>query len=96
MKLYVGRNAFNTRDQTMEYIGEADNREQLWMLFDKYLDETHFKKYSHYQRWLCEKDQDDNPMWIVDFGSYTRFFYIYDLSGELLEDWNKLSKGNVG
>ena len=96
MKLYVGRNAFNTRDQTMEYIGEADTREQLWSLFDKYLDESHFSKYSHYQRWLCEKDQNGNPMWIVDFGSYTRFFYIYDLSGELLDDWNKLSKGNLG
>ena len=94
MKLYIGRNAYNTRDQTLDYYGEADTNKELKLLCDKYLDEKHFDKFN-YQRWLCDKDQNGSPMWIVDFGCWNRFFYIFDLSGELLEDWNKLSKGNI-
>ena len=36
MKLYIGRNAYNTRDQTLDYYGEADTNKELNVLCDKY------------------------------------------------------------
>lgn len=92
MKLYIGRNAFNTRDQTMEYIGEAKDRLELSRMQNQYIENIKFKSY--YQRVIFDKDEDENPMLIVDFGSYTRFFYVYDLNDELTELWNKMNKGN--
>ena len=92
MKLYIGRNAFNTRDQTMEYIGEAKDASELSRMQNQYIENIKFKSY--YQRVLFDKDEDENPMLIVDFGSYTRFFYVYDLNDELTELWNKMNKGN--
>lgn len=93
MKLYVGRNAFNTRDQTMEYIGEAEDRLELGKMQNQYIESIKFKSY--YQRVIFDKDERGDPMLIVDFGSYTRFFYVYDLNDELTELWNKMSKGNL-
>ena len=92
MKLYIGRNAFNTRDQTMEYIGEAKDKLELGKMQNQYIENIKFKSY--YQRVIFDKDEDENPMLIVDFGSYTRFFYVYDLNDELTELWNKMNKGN--
>ena len=92
MKLYIGRNAFNTRDQTMEYIGEAEDASELSRMQNQYIENIKFKSY--YQRVIFDKDEDENPMLIVDFGSYTRFFYVYDLNDELTELWNKMNKGN--
>ncbi len=91
MKLYIGRNAFNTRDQTMEYIGEAKDRLELGRMQNQYIENIKFKSY--YQRVIFDKDEDENPMLIVDFGSYTRFFYVYDLDDELTDLWNKMNKG---
>lgn len=91
MKLYVGRNAFNTRDQTMEYIGEAEDRLELGKMQNQYIESIKFKSY--YQRVIFDKDEKGDPMLIVDFGSYTRFFYIYDLNDELTELWNNMNKG---
>ena len=93
MKLYIGRNAYNTRDQTLEFYGEADTCEGIIKLQGRYLKENNFKSY--YYRWIFDKDENENPIIIQDFGSWSRFFYIYDLSGELLEHWNKMSKGNL-
>ena len=93
MKLYIGRNAYNTRDQTLDYYGEADTSKELIELENQYLKEINFKSY--YYNWIFDKDKNGNPMIIQDFGSWSRFFYVYDLSGELLEDWNKMSKGNL-
>lgn len=92
MKLYIGRNAFNTRDQTMEYIGEAKDASELSRMQNQYIENIKFKSY--YQRVLFDKDEDENPMLIVDFGSYTRFFYVYDLNDELTELWNKMKEGD--
>ena len=92
MKLYIGRNAFNTRDQTMEYIGEAKDASELSRMQNQYIENIKFESY--YQRVIFDKDEDENPMLIVDFGSYTRFFYVYDLNDELTELWNKMNKGN--
>lgn len=91
MKLYIGRNAFNTRDQTMEYIGEAEDRLELSRMQNQYIENIKFKSY--YQRVIFDKDEKGDPMLIVDFGSYTRFFYVYDLNDELTELWNKMNKG---
>ena len=91
MKLYIGRNAFNTRDQTMEYIGEAKDRLELGRMQNQYIENIKFKSY--YQRVIFDKDEDENLMLIVDFGSYTRFFYVYDLDDELTDLWNKMNKG---
>lgn len=92
MKLYIGRNAFNTRDQTMEYIGEAKDASELSRMQNQYIENIKFKSY--YQRVIFDKDEKGDPMLIVDFGSYTRFFYVYDLNDELTELWNKMNKGN--
>ena len=92
MKLYIGRNAFNTRDQTMEYIGEAEDASELSRMQNQYIESIKFKSY--YQRVIFDKDEKGDPMLIVDFGSYTRFFYIYDLDDELTDLWNKMNKGN--
>lgn len=94
MKLYIGRNAYNTRDQTLDFYGEADTWKEISALCIKYVDDNEYGN-NKYWRWLCDKDQNGAPMWIVDFGSWSRFFYICDLDGELLEDWNELSKGNL-
>lgn len=77
----------------MEYYGEADTQEEVFALCNRYLDDNNYDKYG-YRRWLCDKTPLGKPLWIVDFGSWNRFFYIYDLNGQLLEDWNKLNKGN--
>lgn len=90
MKLYIGRNAFNTRDQTFEFRGEADTADGIAKLKMDYIEETNFKSY--YERWIADKDFDGNPLWVIDFGSYNRFFYIYDLTGELLDRWRVLAK----
>ena len=29
MKLYIGRNAYNTRDQTLDFYGEAESLKEL-------------------------------------------------------------------
>ena len=94
MKLYIGRNAYNTRDQTLEFYGEVDTWKEMSALCIKYVNEKGYGN-NKYWRWLCDKDQNGAPMWIVDFGSWSQFFYICDLNGELLEDWNELSKGNL-
>lgn len=93
MKLYIGRNAYNTRDQTLDFYGEADTHDGIIELQNQYLKENNFKSY--YYNWIFDKDENGNPIIIQDFGSWSRFFYIYDLSGELLEHWNKMSKGNL-
>jgi len=93
MKLYIGRNAYNTRDQTLDFYGEANTYEGIIELQNRYLKEINFKSY--YFNWIFDKDETGNPIIIQDFGSWSRFFYIYDLSGELLERWQKVSKGNV-
>jgi len=76
----------------MEYIGEAEDRLELGKMQNQYIESIKFKSY--YQRVLFDKDENENPMLIVDFGSYTRFFYVYDLNDELTELWNKVNKGN--
>lgn len=93
MKLYIGRNAYNTRDQTLEFYGEANTYEGIIELQNRYLKEINFKSY--YSRWIFDKDENNEPIIIQDFGSWSKFFYIYDLSDELLEKWNKMSKGNL-
>ena len=93
MKLYIGRNAYNTRDQTLDFYGEADTCEEMTKLQNQYLKENNFKSY--YYRTCFDKDENENPIIIQDFGSWSRFFYIYDLNDELLETWNKVSKGNL-
>ena len=93
MKLYIGRNAYNTRDQTLDYYGEANSLEELSILQNKYLKEINFK--SHYYRWIFDEDENGEPIIIQDFGSWSRFFYIYDLNDELTETWNKMSGGNL-
>lgn len=92
MKLYIGRNAYNTRDQTLDFYGEADTYEGIIELQNQYLKENNFKSY--YFNWIFGKDENGNPIIIQDFGSWSRFFYIYDLSGKLLEKWQKVSKGD--
>ena len=92
MKLYIGRNAYNTRDQTLEFYGEADTYKGIVESQKRYLKENNFKSY--YNRWIFDKDENGNPIIIQDFGSWSRFFYIYDLNDELLETWNKMSEGN--
>lgn len=92
MKLYIGRNAYNTRDQTFEYIGKAKDVTELGKMQNQYIENIKFKSY--YQRVIFDKDEKGDPMLIVDFGSYTRFFYIYDLDDELTDLWNKMNKGN--
>lgn len=94
MKLYIGRNAYNTRDQTFDFYGEADTWKEMSALCIKYVNEKGYGN-NKYWRWLYDIDQNGAPMCIVDFGSWSWFLYIYDLSGELLEDWQKVSKGNV-
>lgn len=93
MKLYIGRNAYNTRDQTLEFYGEADTYEGIIELQNQYLKENNFKSY--YYRTCFDKDENGKLLMIQDFGSWSRFFYIYDLNDELLEKGNKLSKGNL-
>lgn len=93
MKLYIGRNAYNTRDQTLEFYGEADTYEGIVELQNQYLKEIGFK--SHYYITHFDKDENGKLLMIQDFGSWSRFFYIYDLSDELVEDWNKMSRGNL-
>ena len=39
MKLYIGRNAYNTRDQTLDFYGEADTWKEMSTLCIKYVDE---------------------------------------------------------
>ena len=91
MKLYIGNNAYNTRDQTFDYYGECGTLKEMHFLMNKYYIEKNFTSY--YTRWIADKDLKGNPIWIVDFGSWTRFFYITELSGELLNHWNKLTMG---
>ena len=93
MKLYIGRNAYNTRDQTLEFYGEADTYEGIVELQNRYLKENNFKSY--YYRTHFDKDENGKPLMIQDFGSWSRFFYIYDLNDELTETWNKMSGGNL-
>lgn len=90
MKLYIGRNAYNTRDQTLEFYGEADTSLDLAKLQQKYLDEHNYESY--YTNWIFDKDENGNPIIIQDFGSWTRFFYIYDLDKDLLEHWKRFNK----
>lgn len=90
MKLYIGRNAYNTRDQTLDYYGEANSPEELSILQKKYLKEINFK--SHYYRWIFDEDENGEPIIIQDFGSWSRFFYIYELCDELLTEWKGVNK----
>ena len=90
MKLYIGRNAYNTRDQTLDYYGEANSLEELSILQNKYLKEINFK--SHYYRWIFDEDENGEPVIIQDFGSWSRFFYIYELCDELLTEWKGVNK----
>ena len=90
MKLYIGRNAYNTRDQTLDYYGEANSPEELSILQNKYLKEINFK--SHYYRWIFDEDENGEPIIIQDFGSWSRFFYIYELCDELLTEWKGVNK----
>lgn len=90
MKLYIGRNAYNTRDQTLEFYGEAESLKELSKLQNKYLKENNFKSY--YYRWIFDKDDNGEPIIIQDFGSWSRFFYIYELCDELLLEWEAANK----
>lgn len=87
MKLYIGKNAYNTRDQTMEYIGETEDTLELSKMQSQYIYDIGVKSY--YQRIIFDKDENGEPILIIDFGSYTRFFYVYDLNGALTELWIK-------
>lgn len=93
MKLFIGNDAYNTRNPPLVYYGEAETYDDLIKLCDEYLNKHNYDK--RYWRWICDKNPDDSPLWIVDFGSWSRFFYIDELNGELLKDWIKLSKGNI-
>ena len=64
-KLYLYEN------RTLFPMGVFDSREEINAIIMRYLDEIGFKSY--YQRWYS-----NNPM-KVDFGSHTRFFYIYEV-----------------
>lgn len=90
MKLYIGRNAYNTRDQTLDFYGEAGSLKELSKLQNKYLKENNFKSY--YYRWIFDKDDNGEPIIIQDFGSWSRFFYIYELCDELLLEWEAVNK----
>lgn len=94
MRLYIGNNAYNARNPPLIFYGEAETYNDLIALCNKYLDKHNYNK-NKYWRWICEKNPDNTPLWIIDFGSWSRFFYITDLNGKLLEDWIKLSKGNI-
>lgn len=88
MLLYLGRNAYNTPDQDFNFYGWYATKEAIQDSINAYCDRENFKSY--YWRRIADKDFEGKPLFIIDFGSWSRFFYIRDLSGELLEDWKKL------
>ncbi len=88
MKVYIGRSMYYSEDQVLGLYDEGDDLE---VIMNKYFQEYNIKSY--YSRWSPDRDAEGNPMWLIDFGSWIRFFYVCDLSGELLERWNKIILG---
>lgn len=64
MKLYWGTN------DDLKLLGEYETKEQVFKRIYDFIEEQGFKSY--YQRLWCEPD----GTLIVDYGSYTRFFYV--------------------
>ena len=75
----------NNKADDAVFLGECKTMEEAWNILKNYLDEIG-QYYTYYSRYNYYGDVIE-----VDFGSYSKFAYIYDLDEDQIE-YIKLKK----